>query len=136
MGVQLYVPGRGNIDLSEYRVDKAVNEYDERLYFARNLSTGQWCIYLRTVPSEPDLPLLGFDEVPHPEDAIKRLYRADTLRHGEKILDEMNRHNEKIREQARKDAAEAAEELAEVVEWAHRKEGLTEKYTKVFVGGK
>lgn len=133
MGVQMYVPGRGNIDLSEYRVDKAVHEYDERLFFARNIQTGQYCIYMKMPHGEPDLPILGFDDVPHPEDALKRLYHADTLRHGEKILDDMNRHNEKLREAARKQAEDGAEQVAEVVEWASRKEGLTEKYTKVFI---
>ena len=35
----LYIPGRGDVDFRSLSVDKAVNKYYERLFFARNEDT-------------------------------------------------------------------------------------------------
>jgi hypothetical protein len=132
MGFVTFVQGRGMVDSDILVVDKAVSEYDERLYFDRNLDTGQWCIYLKTPPSEADLPILGFDEVPNPEAAVKRLWQADTLRHGEKILNDMWKRNEKRLQPLRDKADDASGQAAEVLEWSHRKMG-THPTPRVFV---
>lgn len=116
MGFKVAVLGRGLVDSDELAVDRAVTEYDERLYFARNEQTGQYCIYLKTISTEPDLPLVGWDTIPHPEDAVKRLYQTDSLRHGEKILDDMNRRNADFMKQYEVAADEATYELAEAFE--------------------
>lgn len=132
MGFITFVQGRGMVDSNVLSVERAVSEYDERLYFDRNTETGQWCVYLKTIASEPDLPLLGFDEIPAPESAVKRLYQADSLRHGEQILDGMRARNHKALEPLRTATDDAAGQAAEGLEWAHRKMGNHPK-PRIFV---
>lgn len=134
MGFVTFVSGRGMVDSDVLAVDRAVSEYDERLYFDRNLETGQYCIYLRTIPSEPDLPLFGFDEIPQPLEAVGRLHRADTLRHGEQILDDMKRRNENNLEPLRRKTDDAEGQTAEGFEWAFRKMGAHPS-PRIFVPG-
>jgi hypothetical protein len=105
------------------KVDKAVNEYDEQLRFGRNEETGQWVIIL--VRGEQRIPVLGFNDIPHPDDALKRLYKSDARRRGLEILDEINKGNEAIQAESAKKATEAAEETAEYFEQATRWEGAT-----------
>lgn len=132
MGFQTFVYGRGMVDSDELAVDRRLNEYDERLYFARNLDTGQYCAYLKTPPSEPDLPIFGWDSIPDPEQAIRRIHQADALRHGDEILDRIDRQNAE-RERPYKEAVEDAEgELAEAFEWGFRKMG-THPSPRIFV---
>lgn len=131
--MEIYVPGRGLVDTAALSVAKAVKEYDERLEFAKNMETGQWCIFIK-MPSNFEgvaingsqyLPLIGFDEVPHPEDALKKLYKADSMRHGEKIIDDMNRRNKELhKELYERPADDASGQMAEGLEWAHRKLGM------------
>lgn len=117
-------------DIPVLRVDKAVQEYDENLRFGRNEETGQWCIF-RIVRGMAPLPILGFNDIPHPDDALRRLYSVDAQRRGEEILTEMNRHNAEL-EKVQEDAASEADGLAaEVYEHAFRMMGKT-PYTKSF----
>lgn len=114
-------------------VDKAVNEYDERLHFGQNQSNGQWCIFMEEYGER--IPILGFERIPHPEDALKRLYHADARRHGQKILDDMVKHNEEVRDRPKARVDEAIGELAEAVEYGAREDGLTTS-TRIFVPGR
>lgn len=117
----VWIPNKGNWSSSAQRVDTAVREYDERLYFRRNPDTNDWCVYIKT-ELDAGIPVLGFgDTIPHPDDALKKLYLTDTMRHGEKLLDDMNRRNESIRKEKLRGAEEASGEAAEVLEWGHRK---------------
>lgn len=134
MGFVTFVRGRGAVDSDVLAVDRAVHEYDERLYFDRNQETGDWCVYLKTIPQEPDLPLLGFQEIPSPEAALRRLYKADTLRHGEEVLDGMRRRNHDALEPLRQKADDAAGQLAEGLEVLHRKMG-SHPSPRIFVPG-
>lgn len=128
----IYVPGRGDVNMSAYRVDQAVNEYDELLHFGQNNDTGQWCIFLIRRGEAP-LPVIGFNEIPHPHDAIKRLVQADARRRGNEILDEINRHNKQFEIEREERAVEADQRLAETAEWALRHEGKT-PHKKVILG--
>lgn len=118
----IWLPGIGMTDIAQRRVDAAVQEYDENLRFGRNMESGQWCIFLMRRGHDP-LPVIGFNDIPHPEDAIKRLHNADAQRRGEEILDEMNRHNEELKAPYEKAASEADEILAEAYEWGFRQMG-------------
>lgn len=108
----IWLPETGVTDLAAIRVDRAVKEYDENLRFGRNEETGQWCVFLLRRGFAP-LPVLGFRDIPHPEDAVKRLYQADAQRRGEEILDEVNRHN---REQERLENAATEQQIGQAVE--------------------
>lgn len=134
MGFQVFVNGRGMVDSGVLAVDRAVNEYDERLYFDRNRDTGDYCVYIKTPANEPDVPVIGFQEIPHPEDALKRLYHADSLRHGEEILEGMRRRNEAARKEAGRTADEASGQMAEGLEWAFRKQGAHPS-PRIFIPG-
>jgi len=117
-------------DLQERRVDVAVKEYDENLRFGRNEETGQFCIFFLRRGHAP-LPVLGFNEIPHPEDAVKKLWRTDALRRGNEILDEMNRENEEARKADEDAADEGIGQAAEGFEWLMRTQGQT-PYIKSF----
>jgi hypothetical protein len=127
---KIWLPGAGMTDLSERRVDAAVKEYDENLRFGRNEETGQYCIFLIRRGFDP-LPILGFNEIPHPEDAVKKLWRADAMRRGNEILDEMNKENEEARKADEYAADEGIGQAAEGFEWLMRTQGQT-PYTKSY----
>ena len=99
----------------------AVREYDPELNFGINEANGQWCIFMERHGER--IPILGFAGIPHPDDALKRLYNSDTRRHGSKILDDLNKHNEKIQAEKKYAVDEAAGELAEVAEYGAREDG-------------
>lgn len=142
----LYVPGRGMVNLSAMRVDSAVSEYDERLMFAQHPENGQWVIMLK-MPSDYDgpdglhfgsdrvIPILGFNDIPHPDDALKRLYQTDTLRWGEQILDDMNRRNADRKKELEFEADNASGEAAEALEWFNRQQGK-HPVKRIFVPGR
>lgn len=129
---KIWLPGQGMTDLSERRVDAAVNEYDENLRFGKNDETGQYCIFLIRRGFDP-LPILGFNEIPHPEDAVRKLWRADAMRRGNEILDQMNKENEEARKADEYAADQGIEQAAEGFEWLMRTQGQT-PYKRVYTG--
>lgn len=123
-------------DKQAHLVNKAVREYDPDLSFGRNEQTGQWCIFLKhgtnLITSEGDLPILGFSDIPHPEDAVKRLYQSDARRRGREIVDSIQRHNEALQKEADYRAKEASDATAEAFEWGFREMGAA-PVSKVFI---
>lgn len=117
---------------------KAVKEYDANLDFGQHPDTGQWCIFLRqgtsAVTKEVDLPILGFEDIPHPDDALKRLYQSDALRTGNEILDNINRVNADIEKQREASGEQASAETAEAFDWGFRQMGKA-PHSKVFIPG-
>lgn len=131
--ISIWTPGKGDRNTAAERVNAAAMEYDERLRFGFNEVNGDWVLYIKMprdfeafyyIDGEPVFPVLGFGtEIPTPEKAVKRLSEADTLRHGTRILDRMNKENAAL-EKARDDEASARhEEVAERIEHALRQEG-------------
>lgn len=122
----IWVPN-SHQDRNAAAVAVAVREYDPDLSFGRNEQTGQWCIFLKQGTSSAtvgaDLPVLGFQEIPHPDDALRRLHQADALRTGRKILDNIERHNEALQKDAKAGGDAAIEETAEAYDWAYRQMG-------------
>jgi hypothetical protein len=120
----IYIPGHGEMSWDEIRVDRAVKEYDERLFFARNAETWDWCVYIKMPHGEPAYPVLGFGrQVPSTDVVLDKLYRGDMLRHGWKIFDDIQKSQEDYKKQFRVKADEATEESAEVVEHFLRQHG-------------
>lgn len=123
-------------DKQAFAVNKAVREYDPDLAFGRNEQTGQWCIFLKHGATEAtsggDLPILGFGSIPHPDDAVKRLYETDARRRGREIVDSIQRHNDALQKEAEVRAQEASDATAEAFEWGFRKMGAA-PVSKVFV---
>jgi hypothetical protein len=120
----IWIPGKGEYDIRVYRVDKAVREYNERLMFGRNEDTGDWCVFIKAPSPQEPIAVLGFgDSIPEPDAAIKRLYESDTLRHGNKILDNVIREQEAYRKQLDYNADQATQDSAERIEHMMRMRG-------------
>jgi hypothetical protein len=120
----IYIPGKGEMSWDEIRVDRAVKNYDERLFFAKNADTRDWCVFIRMPHGEPAYPVLGFGQViPSVDVVLDKLYRGDMTRHGWKLYDEIVKSQEDYKRRFREKADEATEESAEVVEHFLRKHG-------------
>lgn len=115
---------------------QAAREYDARLGFGRNEDTGQWVVFIRQGETEEtkggDLPILGFNTIPSPDDVKERLYKSDAVRRGSEILDAINRHNDEISQKFEDAADDAIGETAEAMEWFNRVNG-THPVPRVFV---
>jgi hypothetical protein len=122
--LKIYIPGRGSVDSSVYKVDAAVRQYNERLSFKLNEDTQDYCIFMRMPYPEPDLPILGFGrEIPHPDLACKRLWESDTMIHGDKILNDILKSQEDFKNAKRYAADQATEDSAERIEHVMRMKG-------------
>lgn len=143
--MNILVPGKGMVNASALRVETAVNRYDERLHFGFNEVNRDWIIYVKMdrdfdsqyhIDGAPVYPVLGFqDRIPEPDEAIERLIKADVWRNPER-LDEMNKENERTRKEQEEASNEALEETAERIEFEMRKQGFTEKYAHIPMGGR
>lgn len=134
--MKIYIPGRGSVDSGVYKVDRAVNQYNERLSFKLNEDTGDYCIYMRMPSPEPDLPILGFGTtIPHPDAACKKLWESDTMIHGEKILNDILKSQEEYKRNLRYNAEQASGDSAERVEKFMRGKGHS-PVVKVFPNDK
>lgn len=94
MSAPIWLPGQGMVSLEGTRVDKALREYDERLFLGRNENTGDYCVFIKMGPSEPPYPLYGWREVPSVEEALKQVQSRDAKRRGDEILNELRKHND------------------------------------------
>lgn len=120
----IFIPGMGEKSFDELRIDRAVREYDERLFFARNADTRDWCVFITMPRPEPPYPVIGFGrELPPVDEVMRLVHRSDTKRHGWQIYDEIIKSQEEYKKQFRVAADEATEESAEVVEHFLRQHG-------------
>lgn len=116
----IYLPGRGMVNLTARKIDKAVREYDHLLYFRRHPQNNQWTIFRKMEHGADPHPVLGFGyDLPTVEFVRRRLYETDSRRHD--IVRRVNENNARIkREQAQK-VAEGEAIAAEALEWGRRK---------------
>jgi hypothetical protein len=120
----IYVPGQGEMSFDEIRIDRAVKEYDERLFFARNADTWDWCVFIKMPYGEPAFPVLGFGtSSPSFDTVLDRLRKGDTLKNGDKIYNNILKSQMDYRKQFSNIADEARDESVEVVEHFLRKNG-------------
>jgi hypothetical protein len=119
--LKLYVPGQGYVDFHLRRAMKAVEDYDDRLILAKHEHTGDWVAFIQIGPDRM-FPVIGFGrDLPHPDEIRSTLERADTHRHGDKILRQIQETNDRIQREKRNAAAEAIEEAAEYADFGFRK---------------
>lgn len=90
---RIWLPGQGVVDLAPMRVHRAVQAYDERLIFGRindqkHPGFGDWCVFVKMPHGQNPVPVLGFgkNEMPEPEEVIRRCDQANTRKHGDKLL--------------------------------------------------
>lgn len=118
---KLYIPGQGMVDLHLRRAMKAVEQYDDRLILARHEHTGDWVAFVQLGPDRM-FPVIGFGkELPHPDEIRRILEQADTHRHGDKILRQIQEHNDRLQREKRAATTEAIDEAAEYADFGFRK---------------
>jgi hypothetical protein len=123
---KIWVAGQGVVDLESTRVDRAVREYDERLFFGRNMDNGQWCVFIK-MPRGHDpeiLPVLGFPEHPTPEEALDKIRRSDTKRYSTEIFKMITDSQERREREAEKANDENSDIYADIMQEAYRKAGV------------
>lgn len=130
---KIWLPGAGVVDLESTRVDRAVREYDERLFFGRNMDNGQWCVFIKMPRGHvPDcLPVLGFDSHPTPEEALDKVRRSDTSRYGSQILGMIEADQQRRIADAEKLNDENSDIYADIMAEAYRKAGMAP--SRIFV---
>lgn len=120
--MNLWLPNGMNMDA--YRVDRAVNAYDERLMFARNEDTGDWCVFVRMPAPKPPMPVFGFgDRIPDPVEAVAKVQEGHLVRHKERIWKEVVDSQEQYRKDLKYKGDQATDESVEVIEHFMRKHG-------------
>jgi hypothetical protein len=144
--MNIVVPGRGVVNLDAERVNRAVQEYDERLRFGFNEVNGDWVVYIKMprgfdaayyIEGEPVYPVLGFQKrIPPVDEALGRIRLSDSWREGSRIYDRMVKAQERARAAQEAEAADLTGDVAERIEHEMRKQGHTEKYTKVHFNSK
>jgi hypothetical protein len=128
---KLWIPGAGEVDVKIVACQRVCREYDERLELAKHELTGDWVVFIK-LDRDSLYPVIGIGpELCDPEELSQRLWKADARRHGDKVLRDINEHNERIRRESRSRALAADEEVAEHFEWGFRREGVLSP--KVFI---
>lgn len=128
---RLYIPGQGFVDFRLRRAIKAVEQYDQRLILAKHEVTGDWVAFVQLGPDRM-FPAVGFGkELPEPHEIRRILEAADTRRHGDKILRQIQETNDRIQRQYRQATDDGIEQAAERAEFGLRK--YTGEKPKIFI---
>lgn len=128
---KLWIPGAGEVDVQIVALQRVCREFDERLELARHEMTGDWVVFIKLDRGNL-YPVIGIGrELISPEELRERLWKADAKRHGDKLLYQINEHNERLKRESRNKALDADEAVAEALEWGFRQEGVLSR--KVFV---
>lgn len=128
---RLWIPGKGEVDVRILGLQRVCSNYDDRLVLARHELTGDWVVFI-TLDNGNLYPVIGIGrELISPDALRERLWKADAKRHGDKVLQEVNRNNQNIRDGYREKSDDASEAAAEAFEWGFRQEGVLPK--KVFI---
>lgn len=128
---KLWIPGEGEVDMRIVACRRVLNDYDERLVLARHELTGDWVVFIK-LNRDDMYPVIGIGrELCDPDELYERLWRADTKRHGNKILHQINEHNENLKREQERKRLDADEAMAEHFEWGLRQEGVLSR--KVFI---
>lgn len=123
----------GMVDLHVAKVDRAVSEYDERLYLDRHPENGDWVIMIKMErPSDP-YPVLGLQyDLPDVRDVIQRLRESDSTR--EDIRQRIIKFNEAKAKEVDykvKENVGAGAELADFISRKEYRSPETKSYRKV-----
>jgi len=115
--MQLFIPGHGNMSSKQFLIIDALKRHDERLVFARNEETGDWCVFTRMPYPEPLFPVFGFgQEMPDLHTVMDRVKSGDLRKNSDRLYKEIIDSQEKYRADLKYKGDQASEESAEVVE--------------------
>jgi hypothetical protein len=117
----VWLPGIGVTDSLQRSVARRLEAYDERLVLGRHEATGDWCVFLKERANPfgggKPFPVLGLGTtLPSADEVMAKVQKYDTVRNGERLLREINEHNEKIRAKTDAAASEASGVVAEGAE--------------------
>jgi hypothetical protein len=133
--MDLWIPGMGNTNSRAYLVDRAINAYDERLMFARNEDTNDWCVFVRMPRPQKPWPLIGFgDSIPDASVVLEKVKNSHLVHNKERIWKEIVDSQKAYRKNLEYKGDQASEESAEVVEHLMRKHGKS-PLVKIFPKG-
>lgn len=131
-GIKIEVPGRGYVAMDAMRISKAINEYDERLFFEYEPNGKAWVIFTKMPHGQPPYPICGFTDIPTVDEVVGWLNKNDSLKHGANKLWEI--HEKSLRKERNRISSEVEEaniEMAEVLEHVARKAERT-RYSKSY----
>jgi len=132
----LWLPNKGFTNQEMREVDRAVSEYDERLFFAHDPETDLFVIYIKMPHGQDPYPVCGFTNVPSKYDALKWLKKNDSRVHGtDKLWSDHISEAKKERSKKTPEFEDAQEEIAEAVEsYARNNQDLRywKSYSKEF----
>jgi len=116
---ELWVPGYGNVPVGMSAAAQAVNEYDPDLAIGQDERNGDYVVLLKRGPGGTAFPVLGLGPtLPAPEEIKRRLYKADTRRRAREIVADIERVNERKRQELRRQTSDGAGEVAETMDTA------------------
>jgi hypothetical protein len=122
--MNIWLPHKGDTNVAAWKVDSMVNQYDERLMFGRNEDTGDWCVFIKMPSPAVPYPILGFgNTIPEPSEALDRLVKSDTMRHGDTIYKDVMRSQKKFKDDLEYNSNQASEDSVERIEHLMRKKG-------------
>lgn len=126
---ELFVAGHGVVDSECFPIHSKVQQYDERLFFKRNDANGDFCLFVKMPRphneyNPPFKPVRGWQSMPMLDEVFAWIHKWDTLRNGDRILKEIDDHNELARDVYRKRVKDAEGNASEQIEHVLRKNGL------------
>ncbi len=136
----MFLPEVGEVNPRLYRINQAINEYDERLFLGRQ-PNGELTVFIRMPHGTAPWPVFGLagvpkssdEEYPDPREVVRKLHGADTRRRGSEILDRMNKENEKLMQEKNAPLLETRRQAYEMLEFHLRKLGMTDHGGPVFI---
>lgn len=123
---ELYLPGGAVLNFHERDVAKAVEEFDPDLVLGQRKDSGEWVIFMKRGPinGEP-FPVLGLGTtLPTPDACRKKMFECDVRRHGDKIRQRVQAHNDQLQAAGKAAADEKIGELAERLDFAFQQQGV------------
>jgi hypothetical protein len=129
---QIVMPNGNSYSVREMQAARAVEEYDSS--FILGQLNGTWTVFLRNGPIEGNpFPIFALgNELPAPEEIKRRMYHADTKRHGGKIAAKVDRVNEQRKRELRKKADEGVAQTVEAFDFGLRAKGV-HPFPKIYV---
>ena len=128
-------PDAGVVPDDVRQAQLAVKTYDEQLSLGVDKVDNTWCVLWDKGPGGAPYPVLGLGrELPGYEEIQKRLYMADTVRRGSKIVAEVTARRDKAAKAAKDAHTELAGDVAEHLESAFHRADKT-SYKRVYQPG-
>lgn len=121
----IWLPGLGNVPFNVVEAGNAVSDYSSDLMLGRNNKTGDWHVLVKNGPHDGQpFPIFSIgQELPSYDRLQQMLYEHDVRRHGAKIVDAIERRKRAAKKALDDEAHDRAAEVAEYIEWGHRKLG-------------